>query len=281
VSVGDLFAGALIPGLILVSLYIVYLSAVAYFRPESMPAIPKEERNFNRQQLLFKMLTALLPPVLLMLLVLGAIFFGAAAAYEAAAMGALGAMALAAINNKLDLAILRDVMRSTVRITSMVFLIFIGAMLFTATFKGFGGNEIVESLLVDLPGGVFGAMFIIMIIMFLLGFILDFIEISLVIVPIVAPIIFMFGFDPETGIQDPSQIIHPVWFGVMIAINLQTSFLTPPFGFSLFYLRGVAPPEITTMDIYKGVVPFIGIQIFTLMLLALWPELATWLADKI
>ncbi len=281
VSVGDLFAGALIPGLILVGLYLVYLMAVAYFKPDSMPAIPKEERNLDRQQLLLKTLTALVPPVLLIVLVLGAIFVGAAAAYEAASIGALGAIALAAVNKKLDWNILREVMRSTVRITSMVFLIFIGAMLFTATFKGFGGNEIVEGLLVDLPGGVFGAMFIIMLIMFLLGFILDFIEISLVIVPIVAPIIFMFGFDPDTGIQDPTQIIHPVWFGVMIAINLQTSFLTPPFGFSLFYLRGVAPAEITTMDIYKGVIPFIGIQLFTLVLLALWPELATWLADKI
>ncbi len=281
VSVGDLFAGALIPGLMLVGFYLVYLIAIAYLKPNSMPAIPKAERNFDRQQLLFKSLTALVPPVLLIILVLGAIFIGAAAAYEAASIGALGAIALAAVNKKLDLDILREVMRNTVRITSMVFLIFIGAMLFTATFKGFGGNEIVEGLLADLPGGVFGAMLVIMLIMFLLGFILDFIEISLVIVPIVAPIIFMFGFDPDTGVQDPTQIIHPVWFGVMIAINLQTSFLTPPFGFSLFYLRGVAPADITTMDIYKGVIPFIGIQLFTLVLLALWPELATWLADKI
>ena len=281
VSVGDLFAGALLPGLLLVGLYLVYLIAVAYFKPDSMPAIPEEERTLNRKELMQKAATALLPPVALIILVLGAIFVGAAAAYEAASIGALGATVLAALNKQLNWKIMQKVMRSTVRITSMVFLIFIGAMLFTATFKGYGGNELVESFLTNLPGGVFGAMLVIMLVMFLLGFILDFIEISLVIVPIVAPIIFMFGFDPDTGVQDPAQIIHPVWFGVMIAINLQTSFLTPPFGFSLFYLRGVAPPQITTLDIYKGVVPFIGIQLLTLVLLAIWPELATWLADKV
>jgi len=282
VSVGDLFAGALIPGLILVGLYLVYLITIAILKPDAMPAIPKAERNISGQQLLFKTLTSLVPPILLIVLVLGSIFIGAAVAYEAASVGAIGAIVLAAINGKLkNLEILREVMRSTVKISSMVFLIFIGAMLFTATFKGFGGNEIIESLLSDLPGGVFGAMFVIMLIMFLLGFILDFVEISLVIVPIVAPIIFMFGYDPVTGIQDPMHVISPIWFGVMIAINLQTSFLTPPFGFSLFYLRGVAPAEVTTMHIYKGVVPFIGIQLLTLILLAMWPELATWLADKV
>lgn len=282
VSVGDLFAGALIPGLILVGLYLTYLILTAIFKPNAMPAIPKEERSLSGRQLLFKTFTALLPPILLIILVLGAIFAGAAVAYEAASVGAVGAMVLAALNGKLkSMDVLREVMRSTVKISSMVFLIFIGAMLFTATFKGFGGNEIIESLLSDLPGGVFGAMFVIMLIMFLLGFILDFVEISLVIVPIVAPIIFMFGYDPSTGIQDPMHIVSPVWFGVMIAINLQTSFLTPPFGFSLFYLRGVAPEAVTTMHIYKGVVPFIGIQLLTLVLLAMWPELATWLADKI
>jgi tripartite ATP-independent transporter DctM subunit len=340
VSVGDLFAGALIPGLILVGLYLVYLVVVAILKPNSMPAIPKSERNISGKQLLLKTLSSLLPPIVLIVLVLGAIFVGAAAAYEAAAVGAVGAIILATINGKLvdvthyqkvmaalhsrvlvitatlivllvvllgyqqpqllvtialvgllgfylvnfkrfNFSILREVMRATVKISSMVFLIFIGAMLFTATFKGFGGNTIVQDLLSDLPGGVFGAMFVIMLIMFLLGFILDFVEITLVIVPIVAPIIFMFGYDPTTGMQDPAHVIDPVWFGVMIAINLQTSFLTPPFGFSLFYLRGVAPPEVTTMHIYKGVIPFIGIQLLTLALLALWPELATWLADKV
>ena len=281
VSVGDMFAGALIPGLMLVGFYMLYLVFVAVTKPERVPAIPKAERNLSAKELLLRTSTALLPPVLLIVVVLGAIFVGAAVAYEAAAVGAVGAIVLAAINKNLNVTILRDVMRSTVRISSMVFLIFIGAMLFTATFKGYGGDVIVEGLLSDLPGGVFGAMFMIMLVMFLLGFILDFVEITLVVVPIVAPIIFKFGFDPVTGIQDPAHVIDPVWFGIMVAINLQTSFLTPPFGFSLFYLRGVAPPDVTTAHIYKGVVPFIAIQLFTLVLLAIWPELATWLADKV
>ena len=281
VSVGDMFAGALLPGLLLVFFYLLYLVVIAIIQPERVPAIPKAERNLTGKQLFQQTITALLPPLILIALVLGAIFVGAATAYEAASVGAVGAIFLAAVNKNLNLEILRDVMRSTVKISSMVFLIFIGAMLFTATFKGYGGDVIVENLLSDLPGGVFGAMFVIMLIMFLLGFILDFVEITLVVVPIVAPIIFKFGFDPQTGMQDPAHIVDPIWFGIMIAINLQTSFLTPPFGFSLFYLRGVAPPQVTTTHIYKGVIPFIGIQLLTLFVLAMWPELATWLADKV
>jgi tripartite ATP-independent transporter DctM subunit len=261
--------------------YLIYIVLIAIFQPQRVPAIPKAERNLSAKQLFKKTFTALLPPLLLITLVLGAIFVGAATAYEAASVGAIGAIVLAAINRNLNMEILRDVMRSTVRISSMVFLIFIGAMLFTATFKGYGGDVIVERLLSDLPGGVFGAMFMIMLVMFLLGFILDFVEITLVVVPIVAPIIFKFGFDPQTGIQDPAHVVDPIWFGIMIAINLQTSFLTPPFGFSLFYLRGVAPPQVTTAHIYKGVIPFIAIQLFTLVVLAVWPELATWLASKV
>ncbi len=281
VSVGDMFAGALLPGLLLVGFYLVYLVAIAVFQPARVPAIPKAERNLNGKQLFRQTITALLPPLILIALVLGAIFVGAATAYEAASVGAIGAIFLAAVNRNLSLDILREVMRATVRISSMVFLIFIGAMLFTAAFKGYGGDVMVEQLLSDLPGGVFGAMFMIMLVMFLLGFILDFVEITLVVVPIVAPIIFKFGYDPITGIQDPAHIVDPIWFGIMIAVNLQTSFLTPPFGFSLFYLRGVAPPQVTTAHIYKGVIPFIAIQLFTLVVLAIWPELATWLADKV
>jgi TRAP-type mannitol/chloroaromatic compound transport system permease large subunit len=265
----------------LVGFYLLYLIYIAVTKPEKVPAIPKAERNLNAKQLVFRTMTALLPPVILIVVVLGAIFVGAAVAYEAASVGAVGAILLAAINKNLNLDILREVMRSTVRISSMVFMIFIGAMLFTATFKGYGGDVIVEHLLSDLPGGVFGAMFMIMLVMFLLGFILDFVEITLVVVPIVAPIIFKFGFDPVTGLQDPAHVVDPIWFGIMIAINLQTSFLTPPFGFSLFYLRGVAPAEVTTRHIYKGVIPFIAIQLLVLVLLAIWPELATWLADKV
>lgn len=268
VSIGDLFAGALIPGLLLVGMYLVYLIAIAIFKPNAMPAIPKEERDFDKTELLMRSVKALLPPLALIIAVLGSILAGAATPTEAASVGAVGSILLAKSNKQLSLSILREVMQSTVRISSMVFLIFIGALLFSATFRGYGGDEMVSRLLSDLPGGKVGAMFVVMLVMFLLGFVLDFIEITLVVVPIVAPVLFMLGIDP-------------VWLGVMIAINLQTSFLTPPFGFSLFYLRGVAPPSITTTHVYKGVAPFILIQILALFILAMWPTLATWLPARI
>jgi tripartite ATP-independent transporter DctM subunit len=264
VSVGDLFAGALLPGLLLVSFYIIYLILIAWLKPESSPAIPASERGGNNGQLLRRVFMVLLPPLLLILAVLGSILTGAATPTEAASVGAVGAILLALSQRTFNLAILQEVMQATTRITAMVFLIFIGASLFSLVFRGYGGDEMVKALLTDLPGGVFGAMLLVMGIMFLLGFILDFIEITFVVVPIVAPILLTMGLDP-------------VWLGVMIAINLQTSFLTPPFGFALFYLRGVAPAEITTLQIYRGVAPFIVIQLLALGTLALWPELATWL----
>jgi tripartite ATP-independent transporter DctM subunit len=264
VSVGDLFAGALFPGLLLVALYIVYLVILAFVRPTQVPAIPVEDRSDNVAELFQKVVIVLLPPLALIVAVLGSILSGLATPTEAASVGAIGAVLLAISKNQLSIAILRDVVTSTTKITSMVFMIFIGASIFSLVFRGYGGDEAVEELLTNLPGGVFGAMLVVMLIMFLLGFILDFIEITFVVVPIVAPILLMMGMDP-------------VWLGVMIAINLQTSFLTPPFGFALFYLRGVAPPEVTTGQIYRGVVPFIIIQLIALVTLAIWPELATWL----
>ena len=268
VSVGDLFAGALIPGLLLVVLYILYLSVMAYLKPHLMPAIPKDERNINKLELLVPVLKVLFPPLFLILSVLGSILAGLATPTEAASVGAMGAMLLAISQRQFTLEILQTVMRDTLRITSMVFLIFIGASLFSLVFRGFGGDDVVRDILTDLPGGVVSAMFIVMLVMFLLGFILDFIEITFVMVPIVAPILFTMGIDP-------------VWLGIMFAINLQTSFLTPPFGFALFYLRGVAPKEIPTSAIYKGVIPFIAIQVFAMILLVFWPELATWLPTLI
>lgn len=264
VSVGDLFAGALIPGLVLVLLYAIYLIAVAVLQPAAMPALPAEDRALRGRALAERLFKVLLPPLLLILAVLGSILGGVAAPTEAAAVGAIGAILLAAGQRQLALPMLNEVMRSTTQITAMVFLIFIGASLFSLVFRGYGGDELIEGLLSDLPGGVVGAMLVVMLVMFLLGFILDFIEITFVVVPIVAPILLAMGLDP-------------VWLGVMIAINLQTSFLTPPFGFALFYLRGVAPPELSTAQIYRGVIPFIIIQLLMLGLLAWWPALATWL----
>lgn len=268
VSVGDLFAGALLPGLLLVSLYLLYLTTVAIFKPAAMPAIPQADRPENYRDLCKRALLVLLPPLGLIVAVLGSIIGGYATPTEAASVGAVGAILLAVSQRQFTLARLREVMQSTTRITSMVFLIFIGASVFSLVFRGFGGDETVQNILTDLPGGKFGAMLVVMLLMFLLGFVLDFIEITFVVVPIVGPILLAMGIDP-------------VWLGIMIAINLQTSFLTPPFGFALFYLRGVAPASVTTLHIYKGVMPFIAIQILALGIIAYWPSLATWLPSVI
>ncbi|NOX10117.1 MAG: TRAP transporter large permease subunit [Gammaproteobacteria bacterium] len=266
-SVGDLFAGALIPGLLLVALYLIYLVAVAYIKPDYMPD-HKQELSTHDSPLWQQISQALLPPLLLILAVLGSILTGMATPTEAAAVGAIGALLIALSRKQLSYNTLTDIMRTTTRVTSMVFLILIGASVFSLVFRGFGGDELVADLLTDLPGGVFGAMFIVMLIMFLLGFVLDFIEITFVVVPIVGPVLLSMGIDP-------------VWLGIMIAINLQTSFLTPPFGFALFYLRGVIPPEVSTQQIYKGVIPFIMIQLSMLAMLSFWPILATWLPKVI
>jgi tripartite ATP-independent transporter DctM subunit len=265
ISVGELFAGALLPGLMLVGLYMFYLVLVAYFRPSSMPAMRQE---VDEDVSLFTLLKLLVGPLLLIVAVLGSILMGFATPTEAAAVGASGAMLLALKQKQLSLETLRAVVYQSTRVSAMVFMILIGASLFSLVFRGYGGDEYVQSLLTGLPGGEVGALIIVMLVLFLLGFILDFIEITYVVLPIVGPVLLAMG-------------INPVWLGVMIAINLQTSFLTPPFGFSLFYLRGVAPPEIATQAIYRGVIPFIVIQLLMLGLLALWPDLATWLPKEI
>ena len=346
VSIGDLFAGALIPGLMLVGMYIVYQAAIAWLRPDRAPAISMGEVYADNDKLLSRVLHALVPPLALVIAVLGSILAGVATPTEAASVGATGAILLAALRLPLDAdsvlgrklgpllrlgslpeyaalfiliglfiasnaadmritrdwqqmstyeigmiimamllcvilalclllalikvwvaGILRPVMQSTLHITSMVFVILIGASLFSLVFRGFGGDEMVQEFLLSLPGGVVGAMLVVMLIMFLLGFFLDFIEISFVVVPIVAPILLAFDG------------ISPIWLGIMFAINLQTSFLTPPFGFALFYLRGVAPPEVRTTDIYKGIIPFVIIQLLALALLAVFPNMAHWLPE--
>ena len=264
VSVGDLFMGALLPGLLLVALYIFYLIGVAIVRPEAVPAIPSAERQWAGKTLWIRVVQVLLPPLALMVAVLGSILGGLATPTEAASVGAVGALLLALKQGALNISLLREVMRTTTQMTSMVFLILVGASIFSLVFRGFGGDELVQNLLTGLPGGALGAMLVVSLVMFFLGFFIDFIEIIFVIVPIVGPPLLTLGLDP-------------VWLGVMMAINLQTSFLTPPFGFALFYLRGVAPKEITTGQIYRGIVPFIFIQLLTLGILVYWPSLATWL----
>jgi tripartite ATP-independent transporter DctM subunit len=263
VSVGDLFAGALLPGLLLVLLYILYLVVVAIFRPETMPA---HSTHGEPAASIGKVLGALFPPLILIFAVLGSILGGFATPTEAAGVGAMGALLLATLRRALSMERLREIMRSTLRISSMVFLILIGASLFSLVFRGYGGDDGVRAILESLPGGVFGAMLVVMLVMFLLGFVLDFIEITFVVVPIVAPVLLAMGLDP-------------VWLGIMIAINLQTSFLTPPFGFALFYLRGVAPATVTTGQIYRGVIPFVGIQLLALLILSVFPSLVTWLPE--
>ena len=332
VSVGDLFAGAMIPGLSLVGMYILYRILIAWIRPESSPAIPRDDLgDGGRYELAKRTAHALVAPIVLILSVLGSILAGIATPTEAAAVGAFGATLLAGLRleaerpwpiygaalslvvililtfSSIDLRVARDiiptidwigiviayiasagvlwgllvslirvyskavlnvVMRTTTRISCMVFGIVIGAQLFSLVFRGFGGDDTVREWLTGMPGGTVGAVIVVMFVMFIMGFFLDVIEITFVVVPIVAPILLQMD-------------LNPVWLGIMMAINLQTSFLTPPFGYSLFYLRGVAPPEVTTMQIYKGVIPFVIIQLLALVVLSFFPEMATWLPPVI
>ena len=261
ISVGDLFAGAMLPGLILVGLYCLFMLAIALTKPSLAPPanLPKVTA--------LKLIASAFPPLILIALVLGSIIVGAATPTEAAGIGALGALGLALVRKSLSLQDLKSGLIATTETTAMVFFILIGASLFSLVFRGYGGDEAVAHLFDQMPGGVTGAMVITMVVIFLLGFILDFIEITFVVVPIVGPILMALGVDP-------------IWLGIMIAINLQTSFLTPPFGFALFYLRGVAPPEVTTLHIYRGVLPFIAIQVLLLILIAWQPWIATWLPEQ-
>jgi len=262
VSVGDLFAGAFIPGLMLVAFYALWVIGKAIFDPKSCPALAvtaEERANLGRD-----VLVALLPPLVLIVAVLGSILGGIATPTEAASVGAVGAMVMAAARGRLNLGTLRHVTMTTALITSMVFVILFGAAVFSIVFRMLGGDKLVEDVLSQFPGGVTGAIIAVMVLMFVLGFILDTFEIIFIVIPITAPALL-------------AMDVSPLWLGVMVGLNLQTSFLTPPFGFALFYLRGVAPPEITTGMIYRGVIPFVALQVLAVVALFLFPELATWL----
>lgn len=265
VSVGDLFAGALIPGVILVLFYISYILLISYIDPKSAPKNKDSDIGPDNPK---KIISSLLPPLGLMVLVLGSILLGMASPTEAAGIGAFGALIISYTRKTLNKKIVLEISNSTLKITGMVFFILISASVFSLVFRGFSGDELVHNFLTGLPGDKVSAMIITMIVIFILGFILDFIEITFVVIPIVAPILLGMGFDP-------------VWLGIMIAINLQTSFLTPPFGFALFYLRGVAPDTVKTQQIYKGIIPFVLIQIIMLVILSIYPEIITFLPDYI
>lgn len=266
VSVGSLFAGAVLPSILLIGLYLLWVIAKAFFDGKSAPATPVPESE--RADLRREVFSALLPPLLLMMAVLGSILAGIATPTEAASVGAIGALILTALKRKLNFAMLREVCLSTATITSMVFVLLFGAAVFSIVFRIMGGENLVHEFLHAMPGGALGATIVVMLVMFVLGFILDTFEIIFIVVPITAPVLLALGVDP-------------VWLGVAIAVNLQTSFMTPPFGFALLYLRSVAPARVTTGMIYRGVIPFVALQILALAMLFFFPDLATWLPKVI
>jgi len=263
VPVGELFAAAVVPGLLLVAAFMIYILVIAFFKPDMAPAMPKVDAGASLGR---QVLKSLLPPLMLVFAVLGSIFFGIASPTESAAVGALGAMLLSALHRRLSPENVRLASQQTARLTSMVFMILIGATAFGLVFRSMGGDLVVEDFMLDLPGGEWGFIAISMLLIFVLGFFLDFLEICFIVVPILAPIA-------------ESLDINMLWFAVLIAMNLQTSFLTPPFGFSLFYLKAVAPPEVRIQHIYKGVIPFVLIQVVVLGLLVFFPETVQWLPD--
>jgi len=268
-SVGTLFAAAMIPGLMLAGIYVVYILGLGILRPHLVPPVPKEERDLlSRGELWGKIVRVVLPPIALVGAVLGSIIGGIAAPTEAASMGALGAIVVTAIGRRMSWAVLRDTTYSTTRITAMMMFILMCAQAFSLAFRGLQGEKLVQDLFTFVPGGTSGAIWFLMLIIFILGFFIEWIEISYIAVPLFLPIFIAANVDM-------------VWLATLICVNLQTSFLTPPFGWALFFLRGVAPPEVTTGDIYRGIIPFVGMQLVALVLCFLFPQLALWLPKTI
>ena len=260
----DLFAGAILPGLMLVVLFVIFIFFYARFNPLSCPPV---ETSRSRAEIYIEAAKSVIPPITLIILVLGSILFGIATPTESASVGAVGAAVIALLKGELSFKNVKETALGTVKLSSFVFVILIGASMFSLVFRGFGGDEMIEHFLGNLPGGLYAALILVMIVIFLLGFFLDYIEIIFVIVPLVGPILIANGADP-------------LWLGILISLNLQTSFLTPPFGFSLFFLRGVAPNSIQTKNMYKGVIPFIGIQVLAILIVGFYPEIATWLPNE-
>jgi tripartite ATP-independent transporter DctM subunit len=272
VPVGDLFVASVMPGLVLVGLYVIWVAIAVMIWPQSAPPIPRDEyQGMNKRQFALRVMKALVPPLFLIVAVLGSIFAGIASPTESAAVGSVGAVLLAVLNRKFSLSVLKEVMTSTTKLTCMVFIILVGAQAFGLTFRELDGDELVRNFLFSIEHeyDTWVVLAIVMGVIFLVGFVLDFIEITFIHVPVLVPILIEdFGFDP-------------LWICVLLAVNLQTSFMTPPFGFSLFYLKAVTPPEVRTGDIYRGIIPFVLFQLAGLMIVAFWPELATWLPKMV
>ena len=262
VPVGRLFVGSILPGFFLVTFFILYILIYTHYKPNIAPALNLKQYDSSY----IDAAKTIFPPFILIFAVLGSIFLGIATPTESAAVGAIGALMLAACHKKLTLKNLEESMQQTTKLTSMVFMILIGATAFGLVFRGMGGDKLVLDVMTNLPAGIWGFLFVSMLLIFILGFFLDFLQICFIVIPILAPIATAFGIDL-------------LWYAVLIAINLQTSFLTPPFGFSLFYLKAVAPPNVRIQDIYSGIIPFVILQLITIILLILLPELITWLPD--
>jgi tripartite ATP-independent transporter DctM subunit len=263
-SVGKLFLGAVLPGLILASLYIIYIGVRCYFKPQDGPPMPPEERTIPLRKKLLLLLTSIVPPAVLIVAVLGSIFFGIAAVTEAAAVGAIASIALAALYRRLNFQVVKEACLSTLLITSMILMIAVAAAFFSTVFVAVGGDEVISRLFLNLPLGRWGILFSIMFLLVILGMFIDWIGIVFIVVPLITPIGEALGFDP-------------IWFALLVMVNLQISFLTPPFAYSIFYLKGITPPEVNTTDIYRGVFPFVGLQIIGLSFCILFPELITFL----
>jgi tripartite ATP-independent transporter DctM subunit len=272
-SVGDLFMGAVFPGLILACVYVLYLLVYCYMRPHAAPLSP--DRRPVSWRTLFDVLKSIIPPALLITAVLGSIFMGIATVTEASGVGALGATLLAWINRKLNVKVIKEVLYATFNTNAYIFGILIGATCFALVLRGLGGDELIERALTGLPFGPYGVIGFILFCVFLLGFFLDWVEITLIILPLLAPVIGKLGIAINGyGVVDNPEL---VWFLILMAVTLQTSFLTPPVGFALFYLKGVAPPGIELAHIYRGVIPFIILQLIGILIVGIWPQLVTWL----